>query len=249
VGVTAAGLLFLASVWAGAQNALAGGGAFVTFPALLLYGLDARAANVTSTVALFPGQVVAGWGTRRLATELGPVRLRELAWVSLVGGAAGALLLLATPSSVFARLVPYLVLLATGLFAWGAFGPKPAAGAERLGRGGVLAVQAGIAVYGGYFGGGIGFMMLAAMTLAGIGMRPASAARIILAAVMNGAAVLVFALSPALRWDLAALSAAGAVLGGVLGAWAVARVPERALKAVVVAIGLALSVLLFVRQG
>ena len=247
--VTAGVLLFLASVWAGAQNALAGGGAFVTFPALLLYGLDARAANVTSTVALFPGQVVAGWGTRGLATGLGPVGLRELAVVSLVGGAVGAALLLATPSDVFARMVPFLVLMATSLFAWGAFGPKPAAGTERLGRRGVLSVQAVIAVYGGYFGGGIGFMMLAALTLAGIGVRAASAARIILAAVMNGAAVLIFALSPSLRWDLAAISAAGAVLGGAAGAWAVTRVPERALKAVVVAIGLALTVLLFLRRG
>lgn len=246
-------LLFITALWAGAQNALAGGGSFVTFPALLLAGLDVRAANVTSTVALFPGQAVAGWSTRHLA-QLGgktgtPISLPALFGVSLAGGAAGAVLLLATPSDAFARLVPWLVLFATGMFAWGSFGRKPDAAAARLGPRATLAIQAAISVYGGYFGGGIGFMMLAALTFAGIAVRAASAARIILAAVINAAAVLVFAFSPDVHWGPAAIVCAGSVLGGLGGAWMLSRIPATALRAGIVAIGLALTAGLFLREG
>ena len=242
-------LLFMAAVWAGAQNALAGGGAFVTFPALVLAGLDVRAANITSTIALFPGQAVAGWSSRALATGTDQVGLRALVWVSLVGGAVGALLLLVTPADFFARLVPWLVLFATAVFAWGSFGRKPGAAAARVGPRTTLAVQGLIGVYGGYFGGGIGFMMMAALTLAGMAVRPASAARIILAAVMNGSAVLVFALSPDVDWRLAGVVCAGSVLGGLGGSWMLARVPERVLRGGVVVVGVALTVGLFLRQG
>src|SRR3954469_22655036 len=106
-------LLFVAGLWAGAQNALAGGGSFVTLPALILAGLDPRAANITSTVALFPGQVTTGFAGRKFVTGTQTVSARLLTVVSLIGGVLGAVLLLATPSSVFARLVPWLVLFAT----------------------------------------------------------------------------------------------------------------------------------------
>src|SRR5450755_596098 len=108
-------VLFLAGVWAGAQNALAGGGSFVTLPALILSGLDPRAANITSTIALFPGQVTTGWVGRKGASGGAGLGFRTLAIVSLAGGACGAVLLLATPPSFFAKLVPWLVLFATGV--------------------------------------------------------------------------------------------------------------------------------------
>src|SRR3954463_15261465 len=109
-------ILFLAALWAGVQNALAGGGSFITLPALILAGMDARAANITSTVALFPGQVATGLAGRKLATGAERLSFKALLLISLAGGVVGALLLLATPPSFFAHLVPWLVLFATALF-------------------------------------------------------------------------------------------------------------------------------------
>src|SRR3954463_6426178 len=114
-------LLFLAGLWAGAQNALAGGGSFVTLPALVLAGLDPRAANITSTVALFPGQVTTALAGRSHVAGNPQLTVRELVVISFIGGVLGAALLLLTPSSFFSRIVPYLVLLATAIFAWGSF--------------------------------------------------------------------------------------------------------------------------------
>ena len=119
-------ILLLAAFWAGTQNALAGGGSFVTLAALLLAGMDARAANITSTVALFPGQVTTGWAGRRYVAGTEDLSFRALAALSLAGGVVGAALLLLTPTAFFARMVPWLVLFATAVFAWGSFGRRPA---------------------------------------------------------------------------------------------------------------------------
>lgn len=241
-------LIALAGVWAGAQNALAGGGSFVTLPALILSGLDPRAANITSTIALFPGQVTTGWVGRKAAEGGAGLGLRPLVLVSLAGGACGAVLLLTTPASVFARLVPWLVLFATAVFAWGSFFRKQkAGGAAALGPRGAAASQFLIAVYGGYFGGGIGFLMMAALTLGGWTARAAAATKNLLAGVMNASAVLVFAFSRGAAWPQAVALGAGAVVGGLVGAWALRRVPERALRIVIVCIGVALTAGLFVR--
>src|SRR3982751_1308511 len=117
--------LFVVAIWAGIQNALAGGGTFVTFPTLLMAGMDPRAANITSTIALFPGQVTTGWAGRSLVAGAERLSFRALAIISLIGGVGGAFLLLETPPAVFAAMVPWLVLAATLLFAWSSFGPKP----------------------------------------------------------------------------------------------------------------------------
>ena len=239
-------VLFGAAILAGAMNALAGGGSFVTLSVLLLTGLDARAANITSTVALFPGQVSTGLAGRRLVTGVPDLPFRALAAISLVGGAIGALLLLATPASFFARLVPWLVLFATAVFAWGSF-RKTAAQARHLGRGLAAGVQFCISVYGGYFGGGIGFLMLAALTSAGLAVRNAGATKNVLAGIMNASAVVVFALSPDVAWWRALIVAVGAVGGGLAGAWALQRVNERLLRACVVAVGVMLTIGLFAR--
>src|SRR5580698_4914363 len=112
-------VLILASFAAGVQNALAGGGSFLTFPALLFAGLDPRAANITSTIALFPMQVTTGYASRKLANGTGTLSFRTLFILSLIGGVIGAALLLLTPPIIFARLVPWLILFATVMFAWG----------------------------------------------------------------------------------------------------------------------------------
>lgn len=240
-------LILVAGLWAGLQNALAGGGSFVTLPALILTGMSPLAANITSTVALFPAQVSTGWAGRTLVSGTGGLSFRALFGLSLVGGAIGAWLLLHTPSSLFAQLVPWLVLFATAVFAWGSFFRGSREAAAHLGPGTTALAQTLIAVYGGYFGGGIGFLMLAALTMAGMATRQAGATKNVLAAVMNASAVAVFALSPQVHWGAAAVLAAGATLGGLAGSWALHRVNERLLRIAIVLLGVALTAGLFLR--
>ena len=240
-------LLFAAGLWAGMQNALAGGGSFITLPALIFAGLDPRAANITSTVALFPGQVTTGLAGRKLVRGTAQLSFATLFVISLIGGAAGALLLLGTPPTLFARMVPWLVLFATVAFAWGSFGKKPDQGKVRLSPLTAAAAQFAISVYGGYFGGGIGFLMLAALSMAGLLVRHAGATKNALAGVMNASAVLIFAFSPAVNWALASVLGIGAVIGGWGGAWLLSRVNEGWLRIAIVVIGLALTIGLFLR--
>jgi len=241
-------ILFLAAIWAGAQNALAGGGSFITLPLLILSGMNPRAANITSTIALFPGQVASGWTGRDLAAGAVVLSLRALVIISLLGGALGAGLLLVTSPAFFARLLPWLILFATIVFAWGSFAPRrPDAG--HLGTAGVTAAQFCIAVYGGYFGGGIGFLMLAALTASGVTLRIAGATENVLAAVMNASAVAIFLFSPEVNWPTAAIYSIGAILGGIIGGHMVRKVNERVLRLLVVLIGVALTVGLFIRSG
>ena len=240
-------ILFLAALWAGCQNALAGGGSFLTLPALILTGMDARAANITSTVALFPSQVTTGLHGWKNSSGAGGLSRRWLVGISLVGGALGAVLLLATPSSIFARMVPWLVLFATVMFAWGSFGPKRAEGGTRLKPGFAGVVQFCIAVYGGYFGGGIGFLMLAALTADGLSIRNAASIKNVLAAVMNLSAVLIFVFSPQVHWPQMAIACVGALIGGLAGAHLLSRVNEKLLRVAIVCIGVALTIGLFLR--
>ena len=243
-------VLAAASFAAGAMNALAGGGSFVTFPALLYAGLDARAANITSTIALFPQQMTSGFAGRALVTGAAGLSFATLFWLSLIGGGIGALLLLATPSSIFARLVPWLVLFATVIFAWGSF--FRAASAEnagvRLGPRGALAIQFLISIYGGYFGGGIGILMLAALTAVGQAIRTAGATKNVLAGVMNAGAVIIFLAEAHIAWRLVLYVMIAAIVGGQLGVFLLRRINETVLRSCVVIIGLMLTAGLFLRS-
>jgi uncharacterized membrane protein YfcA len=241
-------ILILAAFAAGAVNALAGGGTFLIFPALLYAGLDARAANITSTIALFPQQITTGLAGRAMVGGAAGLSFTTLFWISLTGGGFGAFLLLATPSGLFARLVPYLVLFATAVFAWGSF-LRPAGGpaAVRLGPRVAMIIQCIIAIYGGYFGGGIGILMLAALTAAGQGMRAAGASKNVLAGVMNAAAVVIFLFEARIAWRFVLDVALAAVIGGQTGVYALKRVNETILRACVVITGIGLAIGLFIR--
>lgn len=241
-------LLFGAGLWAGTQNALAGGGSFVTLPALMLSGLTARSANISSTLALFPGQVATGWIGRKSATGTPRLSFKAFFIISLIGGALGAFLLLLTPSRVFAKLVPWLVLFATSIFAWGSFFRKPSSEHEPLSPWVAGGAQFLIAIYGGYFGGGIGFLMLAALTIAGLKVRAAGTTKNVLAAVMNASAMVIFLFSKEIAWLNAIILGTGAIIGGLIGAHLLLRVNERALRIGIIVIGLALTVGLFIRQ-
>jgi uncharacterized protein len=242
------GLLLLAvGFWAGVQNALAGGGSFLTFPVLLLVGMGVRAANITSTVALFPGQVTTGIAGRSLVSGVGKLPFWLLAAISIVGGGLGALLLLGTPESVFSALVPWLVLFATVVLAWGSFRKSPDMAVDLPPWGSAFA-QFVISIYGGYFGGGIGILMIAALTLAGLDVRHAAGTKNVLAAAINLAAVAIFAVSPEVHWVAAVVVGVGAIGGGQVGAWALKRVNDRYLRIAVILLGVALTVGLFLKH-
>jgi uncharacterized protein len=245
--MTALVILFIVAVWAGIQNALAGGGTFLTLPALMLTGMSALAANITSTIALFPGQITSSWGGREHVSGAGGLSFLALVAISLVGGIVGAVLLLVTPSDIFKALVPWLVLFATSVFAYGSFVPRKADRPPMLGLVGAGIAQFGISVYGGYFGGGIGFLMLAALTAAGLAIRNANATKNVLAGVMNASAVAIFVFSPQVHWLQAAIACVGAALGGVIGGHMVSRVNQKVLRAAAVLIGIALTIGLFIR--
>lgn len=240
-------LLFLAGIFAGAQNSLAGGGSFVTLGMLVITGLDPRAANITSTIALFPGQVASGYAGRRLVAGITNLSFGALFWISLAGGVVGALLLLATPPTFFADLVPWLVLFATAVFFWGSFVRDTSEHTVLLGAAAAGFAQFLIAVYGGYFGGGIGFLMMAVLTVAGMAVRNAAMTKNVLAAVMNASAVAIFVLSPDVHWLHAAVLGSGGIIGGVAGALLLPRINERILRIGVVALGIALTIGLFLR--
>lgn len=240
-------ILFVAAFCAGIQNALAGGGSFLTFPALMLTGLDARAANITSTVALFPGQITTGLAGRNQVSSLPQLSFKVLFIISLIGGIFGAILLLVTPVSVFEFLVPWLVLFATFVFLWGSFFRKTKENSKPLGPIGASAAQFGISIYGGYFGGGIGILMLAALTIAGLDVRKAGATKNVLAGVMNASAVLIFLFSKDVAWTQVMVASVASIAGGQVGAYALKRVNEKILRVCIIILGFGLAIGLFIK--
>jgi uncharacterized membrane protein YfcA len=243
-------MIFLAGLAAGFINALAGGGSFLTFPSLIAAGLSPIAANATSTIALFPSQVATTFAYRAtLRQSLDDPRIdgHKLAVISLIGGLFGAILLLSTSEQVFSRLVPFLLLGATLVFAFGMVMPaetrKPL-----LGVAGVLTAQVFVSIYGGYFGGGIGILMLAALTLYGLhDILLMNSLKVALATLMNLTATGVFVFSGKIYWFEAALMAAGSIAGGFLGAHAGSRIPPIHVKIFVIFIGLFLSLYFYLK--
>jgi uncharacterized membrane protein YfcA len=240
-------LIGAAGFYAGAQNVLAGGGSFITFPALLLAGLNPLAANMTSTIALFPSQVTSAIVGRKLVGDVGRLSFIYLFVISVLGGVAGAILLLNTPASFFARMVPWLILFATTVFAWGSFRKKPLHSVEGMPVWLLMVVQGCISIYGGYFGGGIGFLMLAALTVAGQQVRTATATKNVLGMAMNASAVALFAFSSQVSWPAVWTLGVSAVAGSLCGSWLMRWLPERVLRGFVVLVGIVLTIWMFVR--
>lgn len=250
-------VLFAASSVAGVVNSIAGGGSLITFPVLVWLGRAPILANATNTVSLSPGSVAALHGFRR---ELVGLR-RWILWgtiPSLAGGVLGALLLLRTPAAVFAWLVPYLILFATGLFALSApvnaFMRRHAAAEGALGVPArprwvpVMLYQLLVSVYGGYFGAGIGIMMLAGLGLAGFtAIRRMMALRNYYAILINAIAAVYFIVFGAVSWPDAAVLTAGQIAGSLVGARVARALPPAIVHWLVVAIGMAMALALLVR--
>jgi hypothetical protein len=241
-------VLLAAGLAAGAMNAAAGGGSFVTIPAMVAVGLPAVAANASSTVALLPGTLASAWAWRRDYRSFEGVRLRVMVLISLVGGLAGALLLLLTPERAFDALLPWLLLTGTLAFA---LGPRLGALLGRVvavGPGTVIGAQVVLSVYAGYFGGGVGIMMMAVWSVLGVAdIKAMSAARTLLVSAANAVAVLLFALAGPVHWPETLVMLVAAVVGGYFGAHLARRVPAPVLRGTVILFGAAMTVLFFWR--
>ncbi|MGO4378695.1 sulfite exporter TauE/SafE family protein [Pseudoduganella sp. RAF53_2] len=240
-------LVAAAGLFAGVQNALAGGGSFITFPTLLLAGLNPIAANMTSTIALFPSQTTSAIAGRKLVSDVGPLTFKQMFIISIIGGTFGAILLSYTPPTFFAKLVPWLVLFATSMFAWGAFRKAPVHAAASMPPWALMLAQTCIAIYGGYFGGGIGFLMLATLTIAGQQIRAATATKNMLAMAMNASATVIFAFSSLISWPAALALCVGGVAGGLIGSWLIYRLPPQMMRIFVVCVGVVLTIYMFLR--
>lgn len=250
--------LALAALAAGAINAIAGGGTLLTFPALNSVlgdtGEAARMANIVSTLALCPGSLASSWGYRKEFAGNGPW-IKLLIWPSLIGGLVGSLLLVIIDPNVFKALVPWLILIAAILFAlqpqiakWLGIGKEqsePGASAKV----GVVAFQFLVAVYGGYFGAGIGILMLSSLAMMGIGdIHRMNAIKTLLAAAINGISVVVFLWRGDVHWTYTAIMAVAAILGGYFGARIARRLDKNVVRWIVVSIGFGLAGWYFYKQ-
>jgi uncharacterized membrane protein YfcA len=241
-------LLALAGLIGGAMNAIAGGGSFVTFPAMVAAGLPAITANASSTVALFPGSLASTFAYR---SDFGgtPVRLSVLAPITIAGGLTGAILLLATPAGLFDFVIPWLLLLATLTFAFGARAGLMLRRFVRVGPRALPVVQFVISIYGGYFGGAVGLMMMAAWSLlhASDDLKAMTPARVLLVSAANGAAVLWFIAAGAVRWPEALSMLIASVIGGYFGARLARVLPPRIVRYFVVGLTAFVTLMFFLR--
>jgi uncharacterized membrane protein YfcA len=245
-------LLSIASFFAGGMNAIAGGGTLLTFPALLAV-ISPVLANGTSTMALLPGSIASGFAYR---TELAKVRpmLMLLIAPSLAGGVCGALLVTRFPEKVFAELVPWLLLLAATLLMlqrpvarWIGAHPhdKPASST----RAAVIGFQFVVAVYGGYFGAGIGILMLSSLAFMGIAdIHEMNALKTVLASIINGVSAVVFALEGAVVWKYAPLMIVSSIAGGYVGARLARKLSQSVVRGIVIAIGLGVAAYSFYKN-
>ena len=241
-------LLFGAAAVGGALNSVAGGGSFVAFPALLFAGVPPIPANATNTVALWPASVASAFAYRR---EMADARreLFPLGLASLTGGLAGSLLLLRTRDTTFVLLIPWLLLFATLLFTFGSPLAKRLAGeGQRVPvTAGVLA-QLFISIYGGYFGGGMGIMMLAVFTLLGMThIHRMNGLKNVLGTFINGVAVVAFIVANAVRWLPGGIMVVGGVIGGYLGAVVARRIDPARVRGLVVVVAWGMTLYFFAR--
>lgn len=252
-------ILFVAAILGGTLNSVAGGGSFIGFPALISVNVPPIQANTTNTVALWPGSVAAAWALRKELVRQNKLLLLALIGASLLGGIAGAQLLIHTSQSTFLRLIPFLLLMATLLFA---FSPLINArlkqrAAEKRKEGSstsislvalirTAALQLVIAVYGGYFGGGIGILMLASLGIMGMeDIHEMNAVKNTLAACINGVAVVIFIFFKAIVWPDALVMIVGAILGGFGGGYYARKIDARIVRGFVILVGTLLTLAFF----
>jgi hypothetical protein len=251
-----AGLLFSAAVVAGAINSVAGGGSFVSFPALLFAGIPPVNANATNTVALWPGQVASIGAYRGELEKLPWRRITPLLVTGVLGGIFGAWVLLRTPKKTFMLLVPWLLLIATLIFMfsgritlWVRRRTSEQHQKEEFATGRGILIQIFIAFYIGYFGAGAGILILAMLALLGMDqIHTMNALKALLTTVSNGVAMLMFVVSHAVYWPETILMIVGSTLGGYFGAHFAQKTSPENVRRIVIAIGFILTGYFFAIQ-
>jgi uncharacterized membrane protein YfcA len=251
MSIATAIMLLFAAALGSAINSVAGGGSFIAFPALLFAGVPAVPANATNSVALWPGSVASAFAYRR---ELRAVR-RELVPLSVagfVGGAVGSVLLLRTSESAFVAMVPWLLFFAAVLFTFGS--PLARRLGARMGGGGggslaaAVVAQLFVSVYGGYFGGGMGIMMLAILSVLGMtDMHKMNAMKTVLGALVNGVAVVAFIVAGAVAWVPGLVMVVGGTMGGYAGAAAARKVDAKHVRRIVLVVAWSMTLYFFIR--
>ncbi len=246
--------LFLAAVFGGAVNSVAGGGTLITFPTLIAFGVSPVVANATNTAALLPGSISSAIAYRQDIPSQRKLVL-TLALPSMAGGLVGAVALIAAPE-IFGKIVPYLILFATLLFAgknlFNRLTRQDTEGAEKpvswAGTVWGVVFQFLVATYGGYFGAGIGILMLASLSIMGMhNIHRMNAVKTLLAAVINGVALVYFIIRNEILWPLAILMAIGAIIGGYGGARLAKRINQNLVRSIVVVSGLIVSAWLIIK--
>lgn len=247
--------LFLAALVAGALNSVAGGGGFISFPALIFTGMAPINANATNTAALWPGTVASTSAYRSVLGAESRRLIAPLVVTGLAGGLLGAIILLHTPQMTFLRLVPWMLLGATLLFVFSgritAWVRHRTEGMKGMSRAGVVlaaALQLFIALYIGFFGAGAGIIMLAMFALMGVqSIHTMNGLKTLLASICNGMALLTFIVAGAVVWPQAILMLIGAAGGGYAGAWYAQKIAPEKVRAFVIVVGFAMSAYFFVR--
>jgi uncharacterized membrane protein YfcA len=241
-------LALLAGMLGGAMNALAGGGTFVTLPALIALGLPATVANATSNFALLPGACSSAWVYRDELRPLGGVNVLPLALITFLGGLGGGILLVVTPTRAFDVIIPWLLLLALVVMLFGARASAFLQARVTIGRRTLIGAQVLLGIYGGYFGGGVGLIATALYgLLAGISAREMFAPRTLMLAMANLAAAVIFLWFAMIDWRSCLPMLAGAVAGGWLGAHAGKRLPPILVRYWTLAVTAATTIVFFVR--
>jgi len=242
-------LLIVAALAAGLINSVAGGGSFFTFPALVLTGVPSIIANASSTMALIPGSMASAWAYRADFHEFEGFPFRPLLVASIGGGIAGALLLLFTPQKTFDSVLPWLMLGATVLFTFGPQISKALRRAFHIGVVTVVVVQFIISLYGGYFGGAVGILMLATWSVFGLtDIHVMNANRTILGATMNAVAVVLFIIAHKIWWPQTLAMLVAAVIGGYVGARWARKVNPRYVRVIISVISTSITIAFFLRR-
>src|SRR6202166_5095976 len=242
-------LLIIAALAAGLINSVAGGGMFLTFPALVFTGVPSIIANASSTTAIIPGILASAWAYREDFQKSEDFPFLPLVIVSLAGGIVGALLLLFTPQRTFDSVIPWLMLAATLLFTFGARITPILKRAFHIGPVTVVVIQFFIAIYGGYFGGAIGIVMLATWTVFGLtDIHIMNANRTIMGAAANSAAAVLFIFAVRIWWPQTLVMLVFCSIGGYIGAIAAKKVRPSYVRTFVIVVSAGITIAFFLRR-
>ena len=254
--ITDAVLIFFAAVLGGGLNAIAGGGSFITVPTLIFVNVPATLASATNALSLWPGSISSAIALRN---ELSDQKQNVIFFgvTSLAGGVTGALLLIRTPNDTFVKLLPFFMLFATLMFVYGNTLTKSLR--ERLTQSGkpskvwlagVLVLQYIISTYGGYFGGGLGILLLGTMSLMDMkDIHRMNGLKAVLAVLINGAAVVTFAIRNYISWQHALVMIVGAIIGGYVTAHYARRLNPIYVRRFVIIVGCVITIYFFLKYN